>query len=317
MPKNIDLPIPKILFTTSSFNLDNFIERHSVEKAGYKLVFNPYGKRLTESQLKEIIDDRVIGMVAGVEPITADVLKHSKLLKVISRCGVGMDNVDIETAQSLGITVFNTPDAPTIAVAELTIAHIISLARRVCESDRAIRKDKWKPLMGSLLAKQIVGVIGFGRIGQAVAHLLRAFQARVLIHDVLPAKLDDSIKLVGLEELLSSSDIITLHVPYMHDTHHLINTERIALMKPTALLINVARGGLIDEVALFTALYENRLGGAALDCFEQEPYKGPLLALENVQMTAHMGSYAREARDMMEQEACINLVRGLKQQGLL
>jgi D-3-phosphoglycerate dehydrogenase / 2-oxoglutarate reductase len=317
MHKYKDYLMPKLLFTTSSFNLDNLAERHAIEKAGYELVLNPYGKRLTESQLSEILDEQVAGVVAGVEPITAAVLKKARSLKVISRCGIGMNNVDIETARSLGISVFNTPDAPTISVAELTIAHIMSLARRVSESDRAIRKGQWEPMMGSLLAKQIVGVIGFGRIGQAVTRLLRAFEASVLVHDTLPVKPDDSVELVGMEELLLKSDIVTLHVPYAADTHHLINTERIALMKPTALLVNVSRGGLIDELALFTALQENRLGGAALDCFMQEPYSGPLLALENVQMTAHMGSYAREARAMMEKEAGVNLVRGLRQHGLL
>ena len=308
--------MPKIVFTTSLFNLDNLAERDAIEKAGYELVLNPYGRRLTELQLSEILDEMVVGMVAGVEPITAAVLKKARSLKVISRCGIGMDNVDIETARSLGISLFNTPDSPTISVAELTLAHIMSLVRRVSEADRAIRKGQWEPMMGSLLAKQIVGVIGFGRIGQAVTRLLTVFGAHVLVYDIM-TKSVDSIELVNLEELLTRSDIVTLHVPYTADTHHLINTERIALMKPTALLVNVARGGLIDELALFTALQENRLGGAALDCFKQEPYSGPLLALENVQMTAHMGSYAREARAMMEQEAGENLVRGLRAHGLL
>lgn len=307
----------KLLFTTSSFNLDNFLERSAVEAAGFQLILNPFGKRLTESQVSELLDDRVVGIVAGVEPLTRSVLQRAKSLKIISRCGIGLDSVDLEAAKELGITVYNTPDAPTLSVAELTLAHIQSLARRTSECDRAIRQGNWKPLMGCLLARQTVGVIGFGRIGQAVAKLLRAFGAQVLVYDIRSINVGDGVELVSLEYLLSRSDIVTLHIPYAADTHHIINKERLALMKSTALLVNVARGGLIDETALYAALQEKRLGGAALDCFELEPYTGPLLACENVHVTAHMGSYAREAREMMEAEACAALVKGLRHHGLL
>lgn len=307
----------KLIFTTSSFNFNNLVEIDAIENAGYELVLNPYGKRLTELQIAELLDDHVVGMVAGVEPLTETVLKNARSLKVISRCGIGMDNVDMETARSLNISVFNTPDAPTISVAELTLAHIQALTHRITECDRSIRQGKWKALMGCLLARQTVGVVGFGRIGRAVTRMLLAFGARVLVYDTRSIETDKGIELVSLAELLSQSDIVTLHVPYSEDNHHLINRERLALMKASALLINVARGGLIDENALYSALQENRLGGAALDCFEQEPYTGPLLECENIQMTAHMGSYAREARDMMEQEAGSNLVRGLRFHGLL
>lgn len=307
----------KLLFTTSSFDLKNFAERTAVEAAGFELILNPFGKRLTESQVVEFLDNQVVGMVAGVEPLTESVLRRAKSLKVISRCGIGLDNVNLEAAKKLDISVFNTPDAPTRSVAELTLAHILSLARRIPESDRAIRTGKWQAMMGSLLARQTVGVIGFGRIGRMVTHLLRAFDARVLVHDEISVTPEKGVEVVSLERLMMDSDIITLHIPYSPTTHHLINAERLALMKPSALLVNVARGGLIDETALFAALQEKRLAGAALDCFEVEPYSGSLVDCESVQMTAHMGSYAREARGMMEQEACANLVNGLRHHGLV
>lgn len=307
----------KLLFTTSSFDLENFAERTTVEAAGFELILNPFGKRLTESQVVELLDDQVVGMVAGVEPLTESVLRGARSLKVISRCGIGLDSVDLAAAKDLGISVFNTPDAPTRSVAELTLAHILSLARRITESDRAIRKGKWQALMGSLLARQTVGVVGFGRIGRLVTHLLQAFDARVLVHDEMSVTPEQGMDVVSLERLLMDSDIVTLHIPYSPSTHHLINAGRLALMKPSALLVNVARGGLIDETALLAALQEKRLAGAALDCFEEEPYSGPLLSCESVQMTAHMGSYAREARAMMEQEACANLVDGLMYHGLI
>ena len=309
--------VHKLLFTTSSFDLKNFADRSAVEAAGFELILNPLGKRLTESQVVELLDDQVVGMVAGIEPMTESVLRGAQSLKVISRCGIGLDNVDLEAAKKLVISVFNTPDAPTRSVAELTLAYILSLARRVAESDRAIRMGKWQAMMGSLLARQTVGVIGYGRIGKMVTHLLQAFDARVLVHDEIAVAPEQGVELVSLETLLMGSDIVTLHIPYSPSTRHLINAKHLALMKPSALLVNVARGGLIDETALFAALLEKRLAGAALDCFEVEPYLGPLIDCEGVQMTAHMGSYAREARAMMEQEACANLVEGLRHHGLV
>lgn len=309
----------KLLFTTSSFDLGNFRERAAAERAGYELVLNPYGKRLTEEQAAELLADDVVGVVAGVEPLTAAVLRRARSLKVIARCGIGLDNVDMQVAATLGISVFCTPDAPTRSVAELTLAHILSLTRRVAESDRAIRRGRWQPLMGALLSRQTVGIVGCGRIGRTVARMLSAFEARLLIYDAAPGSdmVPPSAQFVSLESLLAQSDIVTLHIPYSAETHHLIDAAALSRMKPTAVLVNVARGGLVDESALFEALSAGRLAGAGVDCFEVEPYSGPLAQCEQVQMTAHMGSYAREARALMEAEACDALMVGLRQHGLL
>lgn len=307
----------KVLFTTSSFDLDNFCDRAQIETAGYEFVLNPLGKRLTEQQLLELIDANVVGIVAGLEPLTAAVIERAPSLKVVARCGIGMDNVDLAAASAHGISVFNTPDAPTRSVAELTIAHILSLVRRIPECDRNVRNRNWRPLMGSLLSEQTVGVVGFGRIGSAVVRLLKAFEPRILINDVAHVGERGDVAFVPLAELLEASDIVTLHIPYSPETRHLINAERLAMMKPGSLLINVARGGLIDEGAMIDALRSGRLGGVALDCCEVEPYSGPLAEFDCVQFTAHMGSYAREARAMMEAEACRALVNGLRQHGLL
>lgn len=307
--------MPKLIFTTSTFDLGNFKDREEAEQRGYELVLNPHGKRLTEAQIRDLLTDDVVGIVAGLEPLTESVISNAKGLKVISRCGIGLDNVDLAAAKRKGISVFNTPDAPTKSVAELTIAHILSLLRRVSESDRMVRNGTWQPLMGSLLSKQTVGIVGFGRIGKATAKLLEAFGARILVYDKFPV-LGNGIETVSLEVLLEQSDIVTLHIPYSSETHHIINNEALAKMKSTALLVNVARGGLIDENALLAALQNGALAGASLDCFETEPYNGPLIDCNNVQMTAHMGSYAKEARSMMEIEACEVLVSGLKEHGL-
>jgi D-3-phosphoglycerate dehydrogenase len=307
----------KLLFTTSSFDFSNFKERYVLENKGFEFVANPYGRRLSELEVSDLLDERVVGMVAGTEPLTRAVMEKAKALKVISRCGIGLDNVDMEAAREWGIKVYNTPDAPTIAVAELTLAHILSLARHVAASDRRLRQGIWQPTMGPLIAKQTVGIIGFGRIGKQIARLIAPFGAKILAYDPEPFVGFDNVERVNLEKLLQAGDIITLHLPYSRATHHLINEETIGLMKSTALLINVARGGLIDEQALYKALQGRRISGAALDCFEEEPYKGPLLGCENVQLTPHMGSYANEARALMETEASYALLQGLKEQGLL
>ena len=307
----------KLLFTTSSFNLNHFHDRHVIEEAGFEFVFNTKGRRLTELEILDMMDDQVVGMVAGTEPLTCAVFEKAQSLKVISRCGIGLDSVDLQAAKSCGIKVYNTPDAPTSAVAELTVGHILSLVRSITASDRLIRAGQWKPIMGRLLEKQTVGIVGFGRIGRKVANLLEAFGANILVYEKTPPLSSNQINFVAFEELLKQSDIVTLHLPYEASTHHIMNEDAIALMKSTALLVNVSRGGLIDEDALLSAINVNRLAGAALDCFEEEPYKGPLLACDKVQITAHMGSYAHETRAIMEAEACSSLVQGLREYGLL
>lgn len=303
----------KILITTSSFSLCHMPQSERLAESGFDIVLNPYKRRLTEDEAKTLLADDVVGMIAGVEPLTEGVLRAAKSLKVIARCGIGLDSVDLATAQELGIRVSNTPDAPTLPAAELTLAHMLNLLRSVSVADRNIRNSRWKPLMGGLLAGKTVGIIGFGRIGKKVAELVTAFAARVLAYDVVPLPTIQNAKQVSLDELLSESDLVSLHIPYGPDTQHLIGEEQLRRMKPTAYLLNIARGGLVDEVALYQALAENRLAGAGLDTFEQEPYAGPLCTLENVLLTAHMGSYAQEARTRQEREAAENLVAALQE----
>jgi len=307
---------PKILITTSLFDLRNFYQLEDLTAAGFEVVLNPFKRRLTEHEVSELLTNDVIGMIAGLEPLTAGVLKNAGQLKVIARCGTGLDSVDLQAAHDQGISVFNTPEAPTTAVAELTVAHILGLLRHVSESDRNIRAGQWTGLMGSLLQGKTVGLVGFGRIGQAVAKLVSAFEATVIVYDIKTISFP-SITQLPFEELCAKSDVISLHVPYAQESHHLINRSAFNKMKQTAILVNVSRGGLIDEDALCEALQSVRIAGAALDCFEVEPYSGPLLKFDNVHVTAHMGSYAHESRTQMELDASTALVRSLKEQGIL
>ena len=306
----------KILISTSSFDLDNISERCALESAGFEFFLNPYGRRLSENEISTLLEDNVVGLIAGVEPLTTTVLHSAKQLKVIARCGIGMDSVDVSAAQELGIRLSNTPDAPTLPVAELTLAHMLNLLRSVSRADRGVRNTEWKALMGSLLSEKTVGIIGFGRIGRKVAQLVQAFGAKVFAYDVVPILSIGNVTEVDLKTLLCESDLISLHLPYCESTHHFISANQIELMKSSAFLFNISRGGLVDEAVLYDALVAQRLAGAGLDAFENEPYTGPLKELENVLITAHMGSYAREARIKMEQEAARNLVADLRKLGL-
>ena len=306
----------KVLITTSSFSLGNFAQAKSLHDAGISIEVNPHGRRLSEDEVAELVATDVIAILAGLEPLTDRVLSNAKSLRVIARCGTGLDSVDLQAASRLGIDVFNTPDAPTQAVAELTIAHMLNSLRHISTTDSNMRSGKWTPTMGSLLATKTVGLIGVGRIGSAVAKLAQAFGARVIGFDPVVSS-HNSVELLSLDEVLDQSDIVSLHVPINDQTHHIVNASAISRMKPGSIVVNVSRGGLIDESALHDALKSQHLSGAALDCFEDEPYSGPLLQIPGVHVTAHMGSYARETRDLMEVEASTNLVNGLRKRGLI
>jgi D-3-phosphoglycerate dehydrogenase len=308
--------VSKVLITTSSFSLGNFAQAKSLHDAGISLEMNPHGRRLSEDEIAELVATDVIAILAGLEPLTDRVLSNAKSLRVIARCGTGLDSVDLLAASRLGIDVFNTPDAPTQAVAELTIAHMLNSLRHISTTDSNMRSGKWTPTMGSLLATKTVGLIGVGRIGSAVAKLAQAFGTRVIGFDPVVSS-HNSVELLSLDEVLNQADIVSLHVPINDQTHHILNANTISRMKPGSIVVNVSRGGLIDESALHDALKSQHLSGAALDCFEDEPYSGPLLQLPGVHVTAHMGSYARETRDLMEVEASTNLVNGLRKRGLI
>jgi D-3-phosphoglycerate dehydrogenase len=302
-----------ILFSTSTFDLDLVPGRADLERAGIALRTNPFRRRLTEDEAIDLLADGVVGLVAGLEPLTERVLGSAPSLRAVARVGIGLDSVDLDAA--LGIEVMNTPDPPARAVAELTLGHILSLLRRISLVDRRLHAGTWEPEMGSLLSGRTVGIVGFGRIGRRLARLLEPFEVEILVHD--PAADDVPHERTGLDELLSRSQVVTLHVPYAPDTHHLIDARRLGLMRPDAILVNVARGGLVDEAALAEAAGREGIAGAALDCFAEEPYRGPLAGLDRVQMTAHMGTYARETRELMEREAATKLVECLRRLGAI
>lgn len=307
-----------ILTTTSSFGARENETVARLEGAGHTLLFSPLGRRLGEDDAIALFTEHdPVGVVAGVEPLTERVMAAAPSLRAIARCGTGLDSVDLDAARRRQIAVSNTPGAPALAVAELTVGHILNALRRIAEADRLIRAGRWTALSGGLLGARTVGIVGFGRIGQRVAELLTPFGARLLAADPfaeVKTAANAGVDIVSLETLLAEADVVTLHAA---PGSVRIGSAEIARMKPGALLVNTARGDLVDEGALLAALEAGMLGGAALDVFGDEPYAGPLADRDDVTLTAHMGSYAAESRALQEREALDNLLADLTRLGVV
>ena len=281
---------------------------------GYEIINNPNGRKLTEDEVIELAKD-CIGIVAGVEPLTARVMDALPNLKCISRVGVGMDSVDLEYAKQKGIIVVNTPDGPTRGVAELTLAMTLSLLRKIPQADAAMHQHKWKKQIGNLILGKKIGVIGLGRIGKMVSELFRGIGNPVIGYDPFANRewaKEKGVEIKSFEECLTEADILTLHIPGNKDKSPVLSFAELNKMKDGAFLINIARGGVVDEDALFTVLKSGKLTGAAIDVYTKEPYDGPLCDLENIIMTPHLGSYAKEGKLKMEVDACQNLIDALK-----
>lgn len=298
----------KVIITTTSFGEYDIEPIDILEKAGFETILNPYGRKLKKDEVVDLCKDAT-GIIAGTETLDAEVMEKLTKLKVISRCGSGLANVDLDTAKRLDIKVFNTPDAPIVAVAELTVGLILNLLRKVCWMDKNLRNEQWEKMMGNLLNKKKVGIKGLGRIGKKVAELLRPFGCEIAYADPF---VDDGllgIKRLSFDDLLGWADIITIHVSVKD---RLVGEKEFRLMKKGAWLVNTSRGGVVDEKVLYEHLKNGYLAGAALDVFEEEPYAGPIKELDNVIVTPHIGSYAKETRVKMEREAVENLIKGLR-----
>ncbi len=302
----------KVFVSTTSFAKDDVRPLEMLRNAGLDVHVNRYNRKLTEGEVIELLSDKDF-LIAGTEPLTSGVLESAKRLRVISRCGVGLDNVDLDAAARLGIKVFNTPYGPTQSVAELTVGLMLDLMRRITLMDREIRKGVWKKHMGNLSNGKRIGIVGFGRIGKKVAELLLPFGVDIAYCDLCAQECPLSCSPKPLVELLQWADVITLHCSAPADGNPILGKEELAKIKRGAWLINVSRGGLVDEEALYFSLKNGHLSGAALDVFEKEPYTGPLSELDNVILTPHIGSYAKEGRIEMEVQAVTNLLDGIKE----
>jgi D-3-phosphoglycerate dehydrogenase len=305
---------PRIVaVTTSSFGKEDPAPLQRLLAAGFEVRLNPHGRTLTTDEAKTHVAGAV-GLIAGTEKLTGELLRSLPELRAISRVGTGVDNVDLATAMQLGIPVTNTPDAHVDAVAELALGGMLALMRGIPASDASIRVGGFHKPMGRLMRGKTVGMVGFGKVARSLARLLAPFGTTLLAVDPAPdesAATSVGVRYVELDELLASADVVSLHVPYSVSVHHLIGAPELGRMKPDALLVNTARGGLVDEAALLAHVEDHPRAGASLDTFEQEPYTGPLARVKNLVLTSHIGSYAREARIGMEIEAADNLLRAL------
>ncbi|PZF91170.1 hydroxyacid dehydrogenase [Listeria ivanovii] len=270
---------------------------------------------------EDLTEDALMKKVATVDAIicplstqiTAKVLESAKKLKIVANIGAGFDNIDVKKAKELGIAVTNTPDVSTEATAELTLGLILAVARRIPEGDRLCRETPeeftgWEPtfFLGTELSGKTLGIIGLGRIGQAVAKRAAAFGMKIIYSGHNPK--DYNAEFVSQEELLKRSDVVTIHAAYNPDLKHLINETTLQMMKSSAFLINAARGPVVGEVALINALKSGEIAGAALDVFEFEPKIGAALReLDNVVLTPHIGNATVETRTEMGRMAISNV----------
>ena len=307
----------RVLVTPTSFGREDPSLRAYLEAEVGEVIYNTTGKPLTSSELIERIRG-VDGFIAGLDDIDRRVIENADRLRVISRYGVGLDAVDLQVAREKVVVVTNTPGANSTSVAELTIGLMLSLARNIPLASQETKGGRWPRLAGLLLEGKVVGLIGFGSIGQKVAQRLRGFDCTVLAYDPYPDEdraEEFGVKLSGLPEVVQRSDFLSLHCPLTDETRNLVDQDFLSQMKPGAFLINTARGELIDETALFEALQCGKLRGAALDVFTKQPPEpgSPLLGLPQVIATPHTGAHSDGAVKAMGWGAlndCLAVLRG-------
>jgi len=296
----------------------NPILKEVLEKNGLKVTYEP---EITPEQTSEKIGNFEVVVVRSRTKMTRELIAKADKCKIIARVGIGLDNIDQEAAKEKNIRVINAVEGAITAVAELVIGLMLSMAREIPRADREIRNGNWikKELMGSELKGKYLGIVGLGNIGKRLGRLARALNMNIIGYDVVPID-DEFSKEVGLmkadlDTLLSSADYVSFHVPLLDSTRHMINAEKLKMMKNTARIINTSRGGVIDEEALYNSLKDGSLAGAALDVFEVEPateYK--LITLPNFIATPHTGAQTKEAQLLAANiiaEKIIQILRGV------
>jgi len=296
----------------------NPILKEILEKNGLKVTYEP---EITTEQIAEKIGNFNVVVVRGRTKLVKELIEKADNCQIIARVGVGLDNIDEDAAKVKNIRVINAVEGAITAVAELVIGLMLSMAREIPRADREIRNGNWikKEMMGSELKGKYLGIIGLGNIGKRLGRLARALNMNIIGYDIVPIN-EEFSKEVGLmkadlDTLLASSDYVSLHVPLLDGTKHMINAEKLRLMKKTAHVVNTSRGGVIDEEALYNALKDGNLEGAALDVFEVEPATGnKLVNLPNFIATPHIGAQTKEAQSLAANviaEKIIQILRGI------
>jgi phosphoglycerate dehydrogenase-like enzyme len=307
-----DLAMPKVLVSAMTLSGVQAEYADVLRSAGFELVFPPRPVQLVESEMVDMLDG-VYATLAGSEPYTRKVLNACPNLRVIARMGVGYDAVDLAAANDHGIAVTFTPGTNHDAVAELAFALILGLSKDLVSQHMGTRALKWPRRTNLPLRGRTLGIAGLGRIGKAVAMLGEAFKMKLMAYEPFPDQefvKQHKVNLVPLERLLAESDFLSIHSPLTPESRHLINKKTLALMKPTAYLINTARGGLVCETDLIEALHQKKLAGAGLDVFEREPPSdSALFHMDNVLVTPHAAGVDFQSRDDMAMSAATSIVK--------
>ena len=299
-----------IFIATSTFGEFDLEPINKLTKNNFTFSSNKLKRKLTEDELIKYGKDS-FGIIAGTENYSRSVIKELGNLKIISRLGVGLDNIDLDAVKEKNIKILTTKTTPAPSVAELVLGLIIDLSRHITCHDKNMRKEIWNKKMGSLVKGKTLGIVGMGNIGKELISLSKGFNFNLLACDInkdLIFSKKNKVKYCSLDHLLSHSDIVSMHLNLSDDTRKIINKKNIQLMKKNAIIINTSRGEVIDEDSLYEALFKNRILGAGLDVFDKEPYSGKLCNLNNVILTPHIGSYSKEIRIDMESEAVNNIL---------
>ena len=302
-----------VFIATSTFAVHSDEPLSILDRKGLKIIHNPLGRKLNANELVDQASDAV-GIIAGTEIYNEGVLDNLSHLKVISRLGVGMDNIDMEFGRQKNIKILKTKTTPAPAVAELTLGLMLDVARKISGQNQSLKSGTWKKEMGKLLHAKTLGIIGLGTIGKTLVKLVSGFNFKLLVYDLYHDKTfgeENNITYCDLDTLLKESDIISIHLNLSDQTKNMMNMQRLRMMKPDSILINTSRGEIIDEDALYSILKDKKILGAGLDVFNEEPYSGLLAEIDNVVLTPHIGAYAKEIRIEMEMEAVENLIKGL------
>ena len=303
----------KILIATTTFAESSVESLKLLKSYSLNIVKNNKGRKLTEKEITKLIVD-FDGIIAGTESYSENVLHRSKQLKVISRLGSGVDNIDLKVANRMGINIFNTKTSPALGVAELAFGLILDLSRNISSHNSDLKNGIWEKRMGSLISGKTLGIVGLGTIGKELVNITKGFGLKYLAHDIkIDFEFSDlhQIEYCTLEEVFTKSDIISIHTSLTKENQNLIDFNLLKMMKPDSILINTSRGDIINENDLIKALNQKRIAGAGLDVFSIEPYQGKLLEFDNIVATPHIAGYTKEIRSKMELEAAKNLIKGL------
>ncbi|CAM3689250.1 phosphoglycerate dehydrogenase [Erysipelothrix urinaevulpis] len=305
----------KILVTPRSFGKFN---RSSVEKklndAGIEIVYNPYNRIMTKEEMISTLKG-MDGLIVGVDPVDEEVLEAAGTLKAIAKYGVGTDNIDLDASRKLNIPVSTTKNANSNAVADYSFGMMAAVARNIVRINNSAKNGDWTKQTAIDIYKKKIGIIGLGAIGKGMVNRCKGFDMEIYAYDVYKDEnyiKENNIKFTAVDEMLKECDFITLHIPLTDETKHIINENNLKNCKKNLVIVNTARGGLIDEKALYDALKTNRIYGAAIDAFEIEPPRNsPLLELDNVIVGSHTAAGSEDATNMMTEMAVENIIRDL------